>query len=347
MKFLRYLLFPFALIYGGITLFRNWLFDQKILKPSEFNIPIINVGNLSMGGTGKTPHVEYIIKLIANQNKIAVLSRGYGRKTSEYIEANIDHHYHEIGDEPLQFKSKFPEISVIVEKQRVKGVLNLIYDHPDIETIVLDDAYQHRAIKAGLNVLLTTFSKPFYKDQILPIGTLREFKKGSQRADIIIATKCPQNITEKAKQNFKANLPKNIPIFFTTIKYGKIHSLKDQSEFNLHKNTNILLITGIADPSHLKNELKKRKLNFKHIAYRDHYPFKEKDLEHISEIFGKFADENKIILTTEKDSMRMKSLKGIDELPIHVLGIEVEFLEEKTSFDNQIMEYVRNYKKDR
>jgi len=346
MKLLRYLLLPIALIYGGVTIIRNWLFDQNILKPSEFNIPIINVGNLSMGGTGKTPHVEYIIKLISNQHPIAVLSRGYGRKTSDYIEAEIDHKSYEVGDEPLQFKTKFPAVTIVVEKNRVKGILNLLYDHPNKEAIILDDAFQHRAIKSGLNILLTTYSKPFFDDEILPIGTLREFKKGYRRADLIIVTKCPEKLSEKSKNIFHNKIPSNIPLFFSRINYGKIYSLNNQSILDINQELNILLITGIADATDLINELNKRKLNFKHLAYRDHYPYKEKDAKHISEIFDTFAGENKVILTTEKDSMRMKTIKAFKELPIYVFEIEVEFLEEKTSFDNQIIEYVRFDKKD-
>ena len=341
MKLLRYLLLPFAVIYGGITIFRNWLFDKNILKPSEFNIPIINVGNLSMGGTGKTPHVEYIVRLISKQYKTAILSRGYGRKTSDYIEAQVDHNAHEIGDEPLQFKTKFPLTTISVEKKRVKGILNLLYDHPDTETIILDDAFQHRAIKPGLNILLTKYSKPFFNDAVFPIGTLREFKKGFKRADLIIVTKCPDKLPENSKKNYLNKISPTIPIFFTKVNYSKIYSLINGSALELTQEFNILLITGIADTTELINELNKRKLNFKHLSYRDHYPYKEKDAKQISEIFDTFTGDNKIILTTEKDSMRMKAIKVFYDLPIYVLEIEVEFLEEKTSFDNQIMDYVR------
>ncbi len=346
MKLLRYLLFPFAIIYGGVTILRNWLFDKNVLKPSEFNLPIINVGNLSMGGTGKTPHVEYIIRLISNQHKIAILSRGYGRKTSDYIEAQEGHKADEIGDEPMQFKTKFPHTTVIVEKKRVKGVLNLIYDNPNTEAVILDDAFQHRAIKPGLNILLTKYSKPFFHDSIFPIGTLRELKKGNKRADLIIVTKCPDKLPESEKDDYINKISSSAPVFFTKINYGKIYSLHNNSILELSKELNILLITGIADTTELINELNKQNLNIKHLPYRDHYPFKKKDAKHISEIFDNFAEQNKIILTTEKDSMRMKAIGEFNSLPIYILEIQVEFLEGKASFDNQIMDYVRFDKKD-
>ena len=346
MKLLRYFLLPFAVIYGGITIFRNWLFDKNILKPSKFNIPIINVGNLSMGGTGKTPHVEYILRLISKQYKTAILSRGYGRNTSDYIEAQKDHLANIIGDEPLQFKTKFPDTIVAVEKKRVKGVLNLLYDHQQTECVILDDAFQHRSIKPGLNILLTKYSNPFFKNKLFPIGTLREFKNGFKRSDLIIITKCPVEISEKEKNNFIKNISSNKPVFFTKIIYGKVYSIFDHSIIELNSDINILLITGIADTGELTNALNKRKLIFKHLSYRDHYPFKKKDAKHISEIFDTFAKQNKIILTTEKDAMRMKGIKELTGLPIFAIEIEVEFLEEKDRFEKQIMDYVKFDKKD-
>ncbi len=346
MKLLRYLLLPFAIIYGGITIFRNWLFNNTILKPSEFSIPIINVGNLSMGGTGKTPHVEYIARLLSKTQKIAILSRGYGRKTSDYLEAKIDHLTFDIGDEPLQFKTKFPEITVAVDKRRVKGVLNLLYDHPNTESIILDDAFQHRSIKSGLNILLTKYSNPYFNDQIFPIGSLRELKKGASRADIIIITKCQQNISEDEKLAFTKQISLDIPVFFTKIIYKKVYSIFDHSQIDLTPDLNILLITGIANTIELTQELKHRNLLFKHLSYRDHYPFNEKDGINISEIFNKFADQNKIILTTEKDAMRLKNIKELSNLPIYAIEIQIDFLEKKDSFDKQIMDYARFNKKD-
>ena len=177
MKVFRYILFPIAIIYGGITLFRNFLYNKNIFKSSEFDLPIICIGNLSMGGTGKTPHTEYIARILKEKFKIAILSRGYGRRTTDYIEADKNSTAKHIGDEPAQYHRKFPNIKVVVEKKRVKGVLNLLYDNPSIEAILLDDAFQHRALRAGLNILIADINKPFYNDLMLPMGELREFRK--------------------------------------------------------------------------------------------------------------------------------------------------------------------------
>ena len=303
MNALRFILFPFALIYWLITSIRNLLFDKKIFKSNQFDLPVINIGNLSMGGAGKTPHCEYVLDLFKDNSKIALLSRGYGRKTNSYIEVKSTHNYCDVGDEPLQIKNKFPEITVAVEGNRIKGVLNLMYDHPKTEIILLDDAFQHRAIQPGINILLTKFNSPLYKDFLFPVGNLRESRKGKKRADIIIITKCPNNITEKQMKSIENSISSSAPIYFTKIKYGELIPVFNAEKLKLNSTHNILLVTGIANTSELILELKTQQLTYKHLAYRDHYPFSDKDADYISEIFGKFANENKIILTTEKDAM--------------------------------------------
>jgi tetraacyldisaccharide 4'-kinase len=345
MNALRFILFPFALIYWLITSIRNLLFDKKIFKSNQFDLPVINIGNLSMGGAGKTPHCEYVLDLFKDNSKIALLSRGYGRKTNSYIEVESTHNYRDVGDEPLQIKNKFPYTTVAVEGNRIKGVLNLMYDHPKTEIILLDDAFQHRAIKPGINILLTKFNSPFYKDYIFPVGNLRESTKGKKRADIIIITKCPNNITEKQMNSIENSISYSVPIYFTKIKYGELIPVFNASKLKLNSTHNILLVTGIANTSELILELKTQQLTYKHLAYRDHYPFSDKDADYISEIFGKFANENKIILTTEKDAMRLKSLEKLKSLPIFIISIKIEFIKQKNDFENQLVNYVRNYKK--
>lgn len=349
MSIFRYILFPIAFIYGGITSFRNFLYNKRIFKSSEFDLPIICIGNLSMGGTGKTPHTEYLANLLNQKMELAILSRGYGRRTTDYIEANEASTAIQIGDEPAQYNRKFPNVKVIVEKKRVKGVLNLLYDHPTIDAILLDDAYQHRSIKAGLNILISDYSHPFYSDTILPIGNLREFRSGKKRADIIIISKCPANLPniEQEQIKKKIGLLDNQKLFFSSIVYGEIYNpftneklQKDLSDYE------VLALTGIANPKPLYEELTNRNVKFQKKAYRDHYPFSEKDIATISEIFGTFVSSDKIILTTEKDASRLIEIKGIELLPIYCIEIKVQFCNNQNEFDQEILNYVKENKRD-
>jgi tetraacyldisaccharide 4'-kinase len=349
MKVFRYILFPIALIYGGITLFRNFLYNKNIFKSSEFDIPIICIGNLSMGGTGKTPHTEYIARLLKEKFKIAILSRGYGRRTTNYIEADINSTAKHIGDEPAQYLRKFPNIKVVVEKKRVKGVLNLLYDNPSIEAILLDDAFQHRSLRAGLNILIADINKPFYNDLMLPMGELREFRKGKNRADIIIISKCPLNLSLERKNEIIKDISptKNQKIFFSSIRYGRIYNPFTNKELTGEISTfETLVLTGIANPNPLYEELNRRAVTFSKKAYRDHYPFSEKDVATVSEIFGTFDSAKKIILTTEKDASRLLEIKGFEQLPIYCIEIEIDLIDGKEKFDNEILTYVNENKAD-
>lgn len=343
MKPLRFILLPMSVIYWIATSIRNFLFDKNIFKSTEFDVPVINVGNLSMGGAGKTPHCEYIIELLRKDYKIALLSRGYGRKTVSYKEVEPTHPFLSVGDEPLQVKTKFPEITVSVENNRVKGILNLLYDHPETEVILLDDAFQHRSIRPGLNILLTKYHHPFYNDYIFPVGNLRESSKGSKRANLIIVTKCPEHISERQKKSVESAINANAIIYFTKISYGKIEPIFNSPALSLNQSLNILLVTGIASTEHITAKLKDDKLNFKHLKYRDHYPFSEKDADKISEIFDNFASGNKkIILTTEKDAMRIKNVEKLSKFPLYYIPIKIEFISEKESFDQKLKKYVAN-----
>ena len=349
MKVFRYILFPIALIYGGITLFRNFLYNKNIFKSSEFDLPIICIGNLSMGGTGKTPHTEYLARLLKDEYNLAILSRGYGRKTTEYIEADENSTAIDIGDEPAQYHRKFPNIKVVVEKKRVKGVLNLLYDNPSIEAILLDDAFQHRSLRAGLNILITDINKPFYNDLMLPIGELREFRKGKNRADIIIISKCPHDLSlERKNEIIKGISPnKNQKIFFSFIRYGRIYNPFTNKELiGEISNFETLVLTGIANPKPLYEELNRKEVTYIKKAYRDHYPFSEKDVATVSEIFGTFDSSKKIILTTEKDASRLLEIKGFEQLPIYCIEIEIDIFDGKEKFDNEILKYVRENKAD-
>ena len=295
-----------------------------------------------MGGTGKTPHTEYLIKLLHNERNLAVLSRGYGRKTSDFIIADDNSTSHDIGDEPLQMHLKYPDIKVAVENKRVLGILNLLYKYNDINTILLDDAFQHRSVKAGLNVLLTSYHYPFYQDYILPIGNLRELTVGINRADIIIVTKCPETLSKEEQEGIKAKIKINKPIYFSSIIYGEIYSLFSDKKINYKDMNNVLLVTAIANALPLKNELLNNKINVKHLEYRDHYNFTNKDAENISTCFDSFALDDsysKIILTTQKDAMRMKKNNTFAKLPIFVIEIEIDIINDKSNFNKKIIEY--------
>ncbi len=348
MRSLRYLLFPFAAIYGLITIARNSLYNARIFKSSSFDLPVICVGNLSMGGTGKTPHTEYLIRLLKDEFKVATLSRGYGRKTSEFVLADENATALTIGDEPLQYYRKFKDIHVAVEKKRVIGVLFALHHAEDTEVIVLDDAFQHRALKAGLNILLTDYNRPFYKDQLLPVGELREQRKGVNRADLVVVTKCPTSLTDEKRNEIVQSIPLDEEnIFFSTIRYKGIYqgaSGKPLEEaLNEHK---VLLVTGIANPKPIEKHLRDQGVDFDAIHYGDHHKFKKKDVQNISKKFDTFTASKKLILTTEKDFSRMLLIPEFEKLPIFCLEIEIALLKDKEQFDKKILDYVRANQRD-
>jgi tetraacyldisaccharide 4'-kinase len=321
------------------------------MKGVEFEIPVISIGNLTAGGTGKSPHTEYLIRLLKNQNQVATLSRGYGRSVSGFKIVTTDSTVRDCGDEPLQFKSKFPNIVVAVDKDRVNGIIELVKHKAELNCILLDDAYQHRGIIPSHSILLTEYNKPFFKDWMLPTGDLREYPIGKNRADTIIVTKCPSELTVEDQSDFRIrmNLKPNQAVYFSKFKYGVIRSINGNLEHNSLselKGKNIVLVTGIANPKPLTEQLNKDKINFEHLKFPDHHPFNEKDIVKIRNLFDTFDDE-KLILTTEKDAQRLKSIESISALPFYYLQIEVAFLNEEQSFKTEIEEHVRNYKSNR
>ena len=338
MSILRKILYPFSLLYGIITSFRNFLYNKHLIKSTQFNTPTIVVGNLSVGGTGKTPQIEYLIRLLQNDYKIAVLSRGYKRKSNGFIIANENVTAEIIGDEPFQFYLKFPNIIVCVDADRVYGIqqLEALENPPDI--ILLDDAFQHRKVNAGFNILLTSYQNLYVDDCMLPVGNLREYKSGAARAQIIIVTKCPNNISEVEQLEIskKLNLAEKQSIFFTAIEYDT--KLKGASNLNLSElqKTEILLITGIANPTPLTEYLTSQKIKFKHLQYPDHYHFKEQDIAEINSEFQSLKLNNKIVLTTEKDYVRIFA----DLQNLQYISIKTKFVKNKTSFDKLIKKYV-------
>jgi tetraacyldisaccharide 4'-kinase len=342
-KLLRYILFPFSIIYGLIVAFRNFLFDKKVIKSSKFDVKTIQVGNLSAGGTGKTPHVEYLIRLLNKDYKIATLSRGYGRKKTGYQKANETSTAQDVGDEPLQFYSKFDDISVYVDAKRVNGIINIMSQDEVPEVVIMDDAFQHRAIQAGFSILLTDFSSPFYKNFMLPTGDLREFPKGKKRADVIIVTKCPSQFAEvdQVKIESKIKPDANQKVFFSRIKYGGLRSIWDKKELEFTCLDALLLITGIANPKPLLSYLEDKSKELIHLKFPDHHAFTDKNIQNIITTFENIKTEKKFIVTTEKDAMRLKSYKELETFSIYYLDIEIEIINKKNEFNTLINNYVK------
>lgn len=335
MNILRKILFPFAVLYGFITSFRNFLFDKGILKSHSFDLPIIAVGNLSVGGTGKTPQIEYLIRLLSPTNKIATLSRGYKRKSEGFILADASSNAEILGDEPFQFYQKFPNILVAVDANRKNGIEQLIQiSQPDI--ILLDDAFQHRKVKAGFYILLTAYNDLYANDFILPTGNLRESRSGAERANTVVVTKCPPNLSDKEKNDIerKLQLESLQKLFFTSIAYDEfIFSEESQISVSEIKNSEKLLLAGIAKPEPFFDYLKNEKDII--LTYPDHHHFSEKD---ISEIIEK--SKGKIIITTEKDFVRLKG--NLPKEQLFYLPIKSEFLQNQKVFDKTILNYVEN-----
>lgn len=335
MKFLRFLLFPFAIIYDVVTTIRNFFFDVGVFKSTSFKIPVIVVGNLSVGGTGKTPQIEYLIRLLKDEYKVSVLSRGYKRKTEGFVLLNGSHNALDVGDEPLQYYKKFNDINVAVDANRVEGVTNLMAQKSP-EVILLDDAYQHRKIKGSFYILLTKFSDLFTDDFLLPTGNLRESRSGAKRADVIVVTKCPVDLSNQQQEAIKSKLKKfDKEVFFTTISYGKTSSAKNTFTIDELKEYHVLLITGIATPRPLLDFLDDKKVQFKHLKYADHHNFSSTEVDKIKEEFDAIKSNKKIILTTEKDFTRLR--EKLENL--YYIEIETHFLENKNEVFNQKIIY--------
>lgn len=344
----RILLLPFALVYWAVIAVRNWLFDKNILKTAEFGLPLVNVGNLSVGGTGKSPMVEYLLVLLKDQFKVATLSRGYKRKTKGYALADDDTTALEIGDEPMQFHLKFPDVPVAVGEQRIEAIPQLLHDKPETQAIILDDAFQHRSIKAGLNILLTDYNNLFTRDFYLPTGDLRDLKSSYKRAEIIVVTKCKPDLSEEEKKKLVkeiAPLPHQ-HIFFTSIQYGSLYHIINNSVTRLDEDTEVLLVSGIASPRPLKKWLEEYSSSYSLLQYADHHIFTIDDLNDIRKRFENIEETKKIILTTEKDAVRLvKFRQAIEGLPLYVIPIRHHFLfKDEDKFNKLITDFIRNFK---
>lgn len=334
MNLLRKILFPFAILYGFITSIRNLLFDTGILKSYSFDLPVIAVGNLSVGGTGKTPQIEYLIRLLSDKYKVATLSRGYKRQSEGFVLANSTSDALELGDEPFQFYQKFKNIQVAVDANRKNGIVQLLSNSDSPEIILLDDAFQHRKVKAGFYIMLTAYGDLYCNDLMLPTGNLRESRSGVQRANIVIVTKCPSNLSLEDRKNIKKHLDlsPDQSLFFTFIEYEDVvYSEEKTVKVSEVRSMDKILLAGIAKPESFFAHLKKG--DDECLTFPDHHHFSESELQEIKKKAG-----DKIIVTTEKDYVRLKGSVLSEQL--YFLPIKSSFLSDGDNFDKNILNYV-------
>jgi tetraacyldisaccharide 4'-kinase len=342
---------PLSWLYGLGVGFRNLLFKLGILKSRAFDIPVISVGNITVGGSGKTPHVEYLVSLLKDKMKVAVLSRGYKRKSKGYVLANDDTTMREIGDEPYQMKQKFPELYVAVDKKRTEGIDRLTHDEQtkDVDVILLDDAYQHRYVKPGVNILLVDYHRLIIYDKLLPAGCLREPKEGKSRADIVIITKCPKDLRPmEYRVLMKAlDLYPYQSLYFTTLIYDnlkQVYGTESMPINSLPDRCNVLLLTGIASPKQMQNDLSVYNYNLSYLSFSDHHNFSKKDIRTINRKFAELPSP-KVIITTEKDVARIKFVEGLNDEAkesMYALPVRIQFmLGQEEEFNNKIINYVR------
>ncbi len=348
------LFYPLSLIYGLITGIRNFLYNSGILPSEEFDLPVICVGNITVGGTGKTPHTEYIAELLRKNFKVATLSRGYKRKTRDFRITSSSSLVSEIGDEPMQISRKYPDIIVAVDRNRVHGVKRIIEEDPHTDVIILDDGYQHRKITPGFSILLSDFERLFVRDHMLPYGNLRESIGNMRRADIILITKSPENLSPIDRRLIvkEVNKSQYQNLYFTSLVYKTplpvFNTIPDReilTDISQCSDCGIVLITGIANPGPFNDYLQRYFSEIIHLSYPDHHHFREQDILSISEAYNSLKSTGKYIITTEKDAVRLQEITNIAE-PIksvfYYIPVGIYFLnDDKEEFDNLIIDYVR------
>ncbi len=341
MALIRILLFPFAVLYNIVTSLRNVLYNRG-LKPSvEFDIPVINVGNLAVGGTGKTPMIEHLVRLLQNKYTIATLSRGYGRKTKGFRIASDQDNAETLGDEPLQFYRKFKEkIVVAVGEDRAFAIPNILQEHDDVSVVLLDDAFQHRRVKPSFNILLSDYNRPFYTDYLLPAGRLRESRSNAARADVVVITKCPPEISIDERMEVEQAVRKytSRPVFFTTIHYGDTIPFGAPAQ---PLNNRVVLITGIANATPFRKFIETTSTIVHHFNLADHHEYTLDDFRRFRDIVKN--DPSVSFITTEKDMVKLADRKFAEEtrsLPLFYIPIEVKFLKNGQDFDAMILNAV-------
>ena len=348
LKSFRVLLLPFAILYGWVISLRNWMYNKQYFKSVQFNVPMICIGNLSLGGTGKSPMVEHLLALLSDKYKIATLSRGYKRKTKGYALAGINTTALEIGDEPMQFHIKYPKVSVAVGERRIEAIPQLIQDVPNLQAVILDDAFQHREILAGFNILLTDYNNLYCDDIFFPTGDLRDERKSAKRADIIVVTKCPADLSQEERDEIIEKLypAQHQSIFFTCIAYETpYHIYNPREQWVLTMRDEVLLVCGIANPLPLKEYLHENTHTYYQISYSDHHIFSIEDLNEIKEKFDQITSKSKLILTTEKDAVRLvKYTEELHDIPLYVLPIKPHFLfNGEVAFNKLVTDYLAHF----
>jgi len=353
MDFWKVLLLPFACMYGLVVRTRHWMFNVNILKSKSFHIPIIGVGNLSLGGTGKTPMVEYLIRLLSENYKLAALSRGYGRNTKGYLTANEDSGHKDIGDEPMQYYNKFKKsLKVAVCENRRTGIKNLMQDDYSLDVLLLDDSFQHRYVKPGLSILLTDFHSLYMEDYLIPAGTLRDVVSQAKRADIIIVTKTYRVLSPITRRRIESILKPKVhqSLYFSYLEYGKLTIFPGFKMVEISKSINtIVLFCGIANSYPLQEYLRDMCIELLVFDFPDHHTYSKKNLQLVAKTYNDEFTQNKIIITTEKDAMRLiksEYIRELNELPVFYVPIEVKLHgDDKENFSNQIEKYVRENKR--
>ena len=338
------LLYPFTVFYDLVTRFRNHLYDIEYKRSFQFETNVIGVGNLTVGGTGKTPMVEYLIRLLDDKYRIATLSRGYGRKTRGFHIAGSQDSATTLGDEPMQFHLKFKnKVRVAVGEERADAIPNILFEFPDNQVIILDDAYQHRPVRPDLNILLTDYYRPFFRDYVLPSGRLREARKGARRADIIVVTKCPPSVDTQAwEESIRSYASPGVLIAFSAIRYGEPVPVRHAQTLN----NRVLLVTGIAHAEGLVSFVKEKYQLLDHLRYKDHHYYSRKDIEKIKSLFTRHSGENLSVITTEKDMVKLRdpALVGyMADLPLFYLPIETVFIKNGKAFEEKVLSSLKQY----
>ena len=350
-KIIQLLLAPFSLLYGlGVSII-NISYRYGLLKGVAFNLPVISVGNLTIGGAGKTPHIEYLIRLLKDYINVGTLSRGYGRSTKGYLQVFPGNTAEEVGDEPLQFRRKFPDINVAVSENRTFAIPKLLMDKPDLQLILLDDAFQHRSVTPGLNILLTEYNQPFTRDYLLPSGRLREWRSAYHRADTIIVSKCPAEWSPAMRTELLEEI-QALPyqsVYFSYYEYDDPYYIFNQNYGGpIQEHWTVLLVSAIARTEYLVDYLEDQVEHVKLLEYEDHHYFSKYDVSHIKKVYDLIDSPNKIILTTEKDAMRLelhKEFLSEHQLPIFVLPARVVFHEDDgPKFNQAIQNYLLSFK---
>ncbi len=344
MKLVQILLMPFSWIYSAVLFVRNWLFDHNLLKSTRGKAQTVVVGNLSLGGTGKTPHSSLIIRDLSRHFSVALLSRGYGRKSKGFYMLSTDSKASQVGDEPLLLKKQNPTIPVAVCENRLEGIELILKEIPETKWVVLDDAFQHRALKGDVHVLLTEFGTPFFNDHVLPSGRLRDHKRQWRRADVVIITKCPAELSTQEMQSFVNQFPKmkSKQVLFSRMKYGVPRPVFNPG-LSFDSDAQVFGFCGIARPASFQDHLEKHYSLKKFKFYPDHHAFTDADIATIRHDFGTFGVLSKMMLTTEKDAMRLLEFQELKDEPIFYIPIEVEFIGENQNLTSTLLDFMNRH----